>query len=119
MTRVEEIFKALVHINYNLGSEALVQGQVYKLLEEEIEEKILKEHKFSLKDRVDFFLPESGIAIEVKIKGNAQAILKQCRRYCEHKEVKSLILFTARFTGFPGRINDKPVYVLHVSKGML
>ena len=54
------------------------------------------EHRFSGRDRVDFWIPSAGIAIECKIDGGATAVLSQCLRYAEHDEVASVILLTCR-----------------------
>ncbi len=65
----------------------------------------------------DFFI--DGTAIEIKIKGNAKSIFKQCERYCSFEEVKSLVLVTNRSMGFPKEINGKPCYFINLGKAWL
>lgn len=76
-----------------------------------------REHKLDQENIPDFFI--DGIAIEIKIKGNAKSIYKQCERYCQFQEVKSLILVTNRSMGFPKEINGKPCYFINLGKAWL
>jgi len=76
-----------------------------------------REHKLDQNNIPDFFI--DGTAIEIKIKGNAKSIYKQCERYCQFDEVKSLILVTNRSMGFPKEINGKPCYFINLGKAWL
>jgi len=76
-----------------------------------------REHRLDEKNIPDFFV--DGIAIEVKIKGNAKQIYKQCERYCKFDEVKKLILVTNRSMGFPKEINGKDCYFINLGKAWL
>jgi hypothetical protein len=76
-----------------------------------------REHKLDLVNIPDFFI--DGTAIEVKIKGNAKQIYRQCERYCKFDDVKNLILVTNRSMGFPKEINDKPCYFINLGKAWL
>ena len=78
---------------------------------------IHREYKLDEKNIPDFFV--DGIAIEVKIKGNAKRIYKQCERYCAFPEVKALILVTNRSMGFPEQINGVNCYYLNIAKAWL
>lgn len=66
---------------------------------------------------IDFFLPETGIALEVKAHKdwNKRQVLKQCERYCERPEVKGLVLATAKMQGLPKEIEGKPTMVYQLS----
>jgi hypothetical protein len=70
---------------------------------------------------VDFYLPESGIAIEVKAHKQWQkmAVFRQCERYCQEEEIKGLILATAKIQGLPDQIAGKPARVLQLSLSAL
>lgn len=126
---IQAIFSALKMSRYDLSSEAATQEGINDNLTSYFSDATWispwkdwifhKEKVLSKRDRVDFFIEGPGIAIEVKIKGSPMSFLKQCERYCEHDEVKALILATAKFTGFPEEINGKPIYLLHLSRGML
>jgi hypothetical protein len=78
---------------------------------------VQKEYYLDSKNIPDFFI--DGIAIEIKIKGNAMKIYKQCERYCQFDEVKQLILATNRSMGFPSQINGKPCYFINLGKAWL
>jgi len=69
-----------------------------------------QEYRLSKEDRVDFFLPNSGIVVEVKVKGSGASLLEQLERYAQHDAVRGIIVVTTRlFLGVPLMISDKPV----------
>lgn len=76
-----------------------------------------REHHLDPTNIPDFFI--DGTAIEVKIKGNAKQIYRQCERYCQFEDVKNLILVTNRSMGFPKEINGKPCYFINLGKAWL
>lgn len=77
-----------------------------------------REHHLSDESIPDFFI--EGIAIEIKIKGSAMAIYRQCERYCMFPEVKALILVTNKSMALPDEIvKGKPSYLLNPSKAWL
>ncbi|MDD5358415.1 MAG: hypothetical protein PHX80_04660 [Candidatus Nanoarchaeia archaeon] len=83
-----------------------------------------KEYWLDANHVIDFFIPSKenklyGIGMEVKIKGNARQIYKQCQKYCLFTAVESFILVTNRAIGFPAQINNKPCYVLNLGKAWL
>lgn len=73
-----------------------------------------REARLSGKDYIDFLVGDVGI--EVKLKGSAMAIYKQCKRYCGYPEVKELIIVTNRSMGFPKEIDGKPTYLLSLGR---
>ena len=77
----------------------------------------IKEYHLDKNNIPDFFI--DGIAIEVKIKGNAKQIYRQCERYSKFKEVKIIILVTNRSMGFPKEINGKPCYIINMGRAWL
>lgn len=68
-------------------------------------------------DVIDFMVGHVGM--EVKIKGNADAIYKQCRRYCASAVVQEFMLVTNRSMGLPRDIDGKPCYILNLGKGWM
>ncbi len=78
-----------------------------KLIEANIEFK--REHHLSETDIVDFFI--DGVAFEIKIKGSANAIFRQLKRYAENDSVKAIVLISAKPMGLPETILDKPSYI--------
>jgi predicted SpoU family rRNA methylase len=77
-----------------------------------------REVRLSGKDIVDFMLA-GGIAVEVKLGGRPMPIYKQCERYCEHEQVKALVLMTSKTMGFPPEVKGKPCYYVSLSTGWL
>lgn len=80
--------------------------------------KYAKEYILDAKNRIDFMV-EGSIGVEVKIKGSAKDIYKQCERYCAFDEVSSLVLVTSKTIGFPSSINGKPAYLVRLGNSWL
>src|SRR3989344_3647246 len=101
---VQKIINIFNRVRLPLQNEKELQDAIEDLF---IKNKINYERELPLdKDNIpDFYI--SGIAIEIKIKGNARKIYKQCERYCQFEKVKQLILLTNRSMGFPQEINGK------------
>lgn len=114
--KIELILQVLSGQRFELSSEKALQIQIKERLFG-CGVLVEAEYRFSIKDIVDFFC--EGIAIEVKIKGSATEIFKQCKRYCEFDQVKELLLITNRSMGFPTEIFGKPCYVLNLGKAWL
>tara|TARA_B100002049_G_C16085532_1_gene379323 strand:+ start:22349 stop:22708 length:360 start_codon:yes stop_codon:yes gene_type:complete len=72
----------------------------------------------SKSDKVDFLI-ESSIALEVKIKGRAMSIYRQCERYCTHDSVEGIILASSKPMGFPKEICGKPAYFFNLTSNAL
>ena len=69
--------------------------------------------------RIDFFLPGACIGIELKVKGNPTAVLRQLHRYALSPKIGSLILVTgrARLAAAPPALNGKPLLTAAVWPG--
>ncbi len=69
------------------------------------------EHTVSPTSRLDFWLPASGLAIEVKVQGDPGNVLRQLTRYCHHDVVAGLLLVTttAKLSRVPTTLCGKPV----------
>lgn len=72
------------------------------------------ESRLSWRDRVDFLVGVDGhtIAVEVKVAGSRNAILRQLGRYAEHDTVDGVVLAATRRTllaGMPNAIHGKPL----------
>lgn len=71
-----------------------------------------REFRFSAKDRVDFFLPDEGIAIECKVSGGSAEVVRQLNRYALQKNVNGLLLVTTKMQHaavVPPTLQGKPV----------
>ncbi len=73
----------------------------------------VREYCFDAANRVDFWLPDFGIALEIKIKGSLTDVALQLSRYAEFIEVREILLLTAvrAHASVPRRINNKPIVV--------
>lgn len=76
-----------------------------------------REYRLDAKNRPDFFVYEH--AVEVKIKGSAKAIYRQCERYSAFPQVKGIYLITNKSMGFPETLNGKPCYIINLGKSWL
>ena len=65
--------------------------------------------------RIDFMVGNTGL--EIKVKGGARDIHRQCVRYCEHASVEALVLATTRAISLPTL--SKPVFILDLSRAWL
>jgi hypothetical protein len=70
---------------------------------------------------VDFYLPNSRLAIEVKAakKWPKLKVLRQCERYCLDDDIDGLLLATAKFQGLPVELHGKPSMVFLLSRASL
>jgi len=96
--------------------EAALQGQIEKILQDNNIE-YEREVRLSPRDRIDFVV--QGIGIEVKIKGSAKAIYRQCQRYCADDRIKELFLVSGRSMGLPETIEGKPCYYHNLGRSWL
>lgn len=115
--QVETILGIIKSKRLSLNTEKELQKELEQLFDEKGLEGIEREYAFDKNNIVDFFW--DGLAIEVKIKGSKPAIYKQCERYCEQEEVKSLLLITNRTMGFPEQINKKDCYAYSIGQNWL
>ena len=113
---INKVLKILYSNRFPLVVEKETQAAIeQRFKENDIE--YSREHKLDEKNIPDFFI--DGIAIEVKIKGTAKNIYRQCERYCQFDEVRKLILVTNRSMGFPKEINGKDCYFINLGKAWL
>lgn len=69
-------------------------------------------------DIPDFIVAES-IVVELKIKGAALSVYRQCERYAAHESVTAIILLTGRAMTLPETISAKPTLVVHMGAAWL
>ncbi len=99
---------------YDWMTERDLQSAVADRLCERFE--VSREKALSRRDRPDFLVAGTGfdVAVEVKVKGPRNAVLRQLGRYAAHGEVGAVVLASARRTllaGIPSMIHGKPVAV--------
>ncbi|MCD8139292.1 MAG: hypothetical protein LUE17_05870 [Planctomycetaceae bacterium] len=119
MNDVEFLASLLSEFKFRRSREIDLQDGVQQvLLGEDIA--FHREHRFDPANRVDFWLPRCGVALEIKIKGSLTNVTLQLSRYAQFPEVKGLLLLTTRIShiSVPRRIKDKPVVVEIVRVGL-
>ncbi len=113
---VHEIVNLLSKFKFPLADEKKLQSAIQSILDKN-KIKYQREYRLDNRNIPDFFI--DGIAIEIKIKGGAKSIYRQCERYCSFDSVTNLILITGRSMGFPEEINGKSCYVIKLGTAWL
>lgn len=113
----ENLVNILSAFKFSVQDEKETQNQIQNILEQH-DIQFRREWKIGIGDIPDFFTG-SGIVIEVKIKGRATDILKQCLRYSLYDAAKAIILVTNKLHGMPSELNKRPVYVINIGKAWL
>lgn len=117
--KLERLSVLLKRGRYRLGDEGWCQQDIGSWLNKN---GVIFKREFVLNQgRVDFFLPKSGIAIEVKVSKQWQkmAVFRQCEGYCRDSRVLGLLLATGASQGLPLEIEGKPARVLKLSETAL
>lgn len=76
-----------------------------------------REYHLGRQSIVDFMFPD-GLAVEVKIKGSRNNLIRQLHRYAGFDEVTAILLITtkATFLTMPDEISGKPIYGCRVNR---
>jgi hypothetical protein len=114
----QELVGLLESVRFDISSESRFQDGVQRVLSEKgIAFK--REVSLSGKDRVDFMVDD--IAIELKVEGGVNAILRQLQRYAQSPQVKQIILLTCRtkHSSITRILSGKPVHVALFQLGLL
>lgn len=102
----------LSSFTYNWTTERELQEHVAGVLERRFPTQ--REHALSRRDRPDFIVEIYGltIAVEVKVAGAHNAVLRQLGRYAEHDGIAAIVLASGKRTllaGVPRLIHTKPI----------
>lgn len=116
-TTVQEIVAAARGGRYRYDSEDdLQRGLALAFDEAGID--AVREVRFNERDRPDFLIGD--VAVEVKIDGSVEGVLRQLQRYASNEQVVELVLITtkARHQQLPAKAGGKPVTVLYLGGGV-
>ncbi|PPD06291.1 MAG: hypothetical protein CTY28_14495 [Hyphomicrobium sp.] len=121
---MREVMAALRGKRFPLEDEKRCQEDIEKALRDFYVGRLIsfkREVKLGPGDVVDFMvgLGWKGTAVEVKLKGQPEAIRRQLRRYAGLDQVEGLILVTAKPVGVVGLMNGKPVAEFDLSRAWL
>ena len=67
--------------------------------------------------RIDFRVETIGV--EVKVKGQPSAIIRQLSRYLEDPRLTGIVLVTGKAVALPATINGKPIRVVNLGASWL
>jgi hypothetical protein len=108
---IEKIIEILTSYQFSLTSEKRLQVEIEEIfLNEGIN--FIKEYSLGNLGIIDFIVEDIGI--EVKVKGNPKSIYRQCEDYCQHDDIKKLLLVTNKSMGMPEEINNKLIFVVNL-----
>lgn len=76
----------------------------------------VREARLSSTDRPDF-LVENSIAVELKVKGSPNHVMRQLMRYVHHEKVKAVVLVTTKSShrSIPMSLGGKPIYIAYLN----
>ncbi|WP_257164666.1 hypothetical protein [Bradyrhizobium sp. SRS-191] len=106
-----------------LSDEKQLQADMLALLKADGLDAV-REVRLDQRDIVDFMIFDgdfvlTGLAIEVKIKGQRRAIYRQLERYCAHPRVNGILLATNVAMSLPAEIEGKPACVARLGRAWL
>lgn len=120
----EEIAKAVYQTRFRYSNEKELQHGIGALLTS-LGLRFQPEVSLSPGNRIDF-LVEPGIGIEVKTHDSTggvslSSVTRQLFRYCEHTDIKELILVTtlSKHRRQPDEMGGKPLYVVYLLTSFL
>ena len=118
---VERVFKALQGFPFSAHNEKTVQLEMSTCFDGAKSLIYEREVRLGTSGIIDFVVngAEKRIGIEVKVKGGAEAIYRQCVRYCKSGKIDALVLVTAKSMGFPKEIEGIPCYYFSLSRNLL
>lgn len=113
----QEVAHRISEFTYQWLSERELQDAMWGVLSGGFSAR--REVVLSVRDRADFVVKHGfSVAIEVKVAGSRNPILRQLGRYAEHDSVDALVLASARRTllhAMPAAIHGKPLAVALVA----
>ena len=116
---IEKVAGVLRHKRLCLHDEKELQREMHKIFLSNMDPADVERELPLDKDNIIDFRIFAQVGVEVKIKGQKRAIYKQCVRYCEFDQIKTLLLVTNKSMGFPEQINGKDCYVLNLGRAWL
>ncbi len=107
---------------YAWTSEVELQDAIWDVLAPNFN--AVRERALSRRDRPDFLVHVDGlgsVAVEVKITGSRNAVMRQLGRYAEHDDIDAVILASGRrvlAAAMPTVIHTKPVLAIHLGSAL-
>lgn len=109
----QELVDILAAYDYHFGSETELHACIEcALVGEDIE--FEREHRLDARNRIDFYIPDSRLGVEVKVEGQALAVARQLLRYASSPTIAGLVLLTTRRQHrgtIPHELGGKPIAI--------
>jgi len=119
---MENLARDLRQYRYSFQREVDLQGGVWEAFQKsEWSLEVRREYVLGPKDRVDFWVEGSGIAVELKTMGPLSKVVSQVARYAAHDSVHGVLLVTTSqrlARGMPDTLAGKPVRGVLLSGGL-
>lgn len=118
----ERLVAYLAGFDYRWSTEIELQDAIWDVLKRRFPDEfpvVQREGHLSAEDRPDFIVDvgDTCIALEVKVKGSRNAVLRQLARYAGHDEVAAVVLASGRRTlaaAMPVTLHDKPLLAVYL-----
>lgn len=119
--RLSQLASCLRPYAYRYGDEIQLHGVLESVLQDAGEHGFLREHAIDSKNRFDFWFPDEGLVIEVKVDGSLSSALRQVDRYAHLDQVRGILLASTPRWGEigVGTLQGKPLYSLRLKRQCL
>lgn len=119
--RLRHLASHLRGFAYRYHDEVQLHGVLEEVLTKEGEHGFIREFAIDRKNRFDFWFPNEGLVIEVKVDGTLSSALRQVDRYCMLPQVRGVLLAsTLRWAGIEiSALHGVPVYGVHLQRQCL
>lgn len=119
--RLRRLASHLRGFAYRYHDEVQLHGVLEQVLVAAGEQGFVREYAIDRKNRFDFWFPDEGLAIEVKVDGTLSSALRQVDRYCTLLPVRGVLLAsTQRWASIEiSSLHGVPVYGVHLQRQCL
>lgn len=117
---IDQVIKILRGYRYPISTEAALQLAVAKVLTD-AGIRFERELVIDPTNRLDFYLPDFKLALELKIDGSAAEVTRQLFRYVQDDRVAFVVLMTSvyRHARVPHEMRGKGIDVITLWEGAL
>ena len=117
---LDQVLAILRGYRYPTNTEAALQLAVERVLTD-AGIRFARELVIDPTNRLDFYLPDLRIALELKIAGSVADVTRQLFRYAKDERVAVIVLMTNRYTHceVPNVMREKPIEVITLWGGAL
>ena len=117
---LDQVLALLRGYRYPINTEAALQVAVEKVLTD-AGIRFVRELVLDPTNRLDFYLPDLRVALELKIKGSVAEVTRQLFRYTQDDRIDVVVLMTSRYThcDVPNVMRGKPIEVITLWEGAL